>query len=76
MMVKDTELAAAAAMFPPVSEICRSCNGEGRTVTGTASPNHEACKDCGETGRVVRRMADWEEHAYLMILLQGKADGG
>ena len=80
MTIKDTELAAAAAMFPPVSEVCPGCNGEGSIVVGLdhisawVSLKHEKCPNCEGIGLVHREMTKREEHSYLMILIQEKVD--
>lgn len=79
-VVKDAELAAAAAMFPAVAEHCNACNGEGKLVVGmnmqTDPPTarHHKCGRCEGTGFTLREMTKREEHHYLMILLQEKTD--
>lgn len=79
-VVRDTELAAAAAMFPPVAEHCNACNGQGLIVTGmdmnTDPPSavRSRCGRCEGVGSTLREMTKREEHHYLMILVQEKAD--
>ena len=79
-VVTEAELAAAASLFPPVAEHCVMCNGEGKLVVGMnmstdpPTPRHHRCGPCGGQGHILRPMEAREEHHFLMILLQEKAD--
>lgn len=72
--IKESDLAAAAAMFPPVECVCETCNGEGSVLDPTYelgnSTSRIPCPTCEGSGRFYRQMDSREEHFYIMHLLQ------
>lgn len=69
--VKESELGAAAAMFPPVEVVCPACNGEKSIIDPLCKlgVTKIACPTCEGIGFFHREMDSREEHYYIMHLL-------
>lgn len=74
--IPESDLAVAAAMFPPVECVCGMCNGQGRIPDPewedkVTLVNHViTCPQCEGSGHHFREMDAREEHYYIMHLLQ------
>ena len=70
--VNAADLAVAQAFFPPVREVCTTCNGEGHVTLATDNEPDlipTTCHTCDGLGFYIREMDKREEHFYIMHLL-------
>ena len=67
--VKESDLAAAAALIPPVECKCENCNGTGWLANIYDPEQRVVCHTCDGTCVYYREMTGAEEHFYILHLL-------
>ncbi len=65
--IREGDLAAAAALIPPVQCVCEVCNGAGEVYYSRES--QVQCHRCEGAGYFLREMTKREEHYYILHLL-------
>ena len=68
--IKETDLAVAASLFPPVECKCDTCNGAGHVQDPASIASARIpCPTCEGAGHYFRQMDTREEHFYILHLL-------